>query len=133
RSAVHVLSHDPHFNLVQSITTVLFFFFNDTESYEIYTLSLHDALPISGVAVAKHGNRAITSQAGSADVLEALGIRIDLPPYEAARSLTERHFAFFFAPQYHPAFKFISQARKLCAERGQRTIFNFLGPPPNPA
>jgi anthranilate phosphoribosyltransferase len=87
----------------------------------------------AGVAVAKHGNRAITSQAGSADVLEALGIRINLPPAEAARSLQERQFAFFFAPDYHPAFKYITPARKLCAERGQRTIFNFLGPLLNPA
>jgi anthranilate phosphoribosyltransferase len=87
----------------------------------------------AGVVVAKHGNRAVTSQAGSADVLEALGIRIDLTPEEAARSLRERHFAFFFAPDYHPAFKHIGPARKLCAERGQRTIFNFLGPLLNPA
>ena len=87
----------------------------------------------AGIAVAKHGNRAITSQAGSADVLEALGVRIDLPPAEAARSLRERNFAFFFAPNYHPAFKHIAPARKLCAERGQRTIFNYLGPLLNPA
>lgn len=87
----------------------------------------------AGVPVAKHGNRAITSQAGSADVLEALGIKIDLTPDEAARSLRERHFAFFFAPSYHPTFKHIAAARKLCAERGQRTIFNFLGPLLNPA
>ena len=87
----------------------------------------------AGIPVAKHGNRAITSQAGSADVLEALGIKIDLPPAEAARSLRERNFAFFFAPSYHPAFKHIAAARKLCAERGQRTIFNFLGPLLNPA
>jgi anthranilate phosphoribosyltransferase len=87
----------------------------------------------AGVTVAKHGNRAVTSQAGSADVLEALGIRIDLTPAEAARSLHERNFAFFFAPNYHPAFKHISPARKLCAERGQRTIFNLLGPLLNPA
>jgi len=86
----------------------------------------------AGVTVAKHGNRAITSQAGSADVLEALGIRIDLSPAEAVRSLRERQFAFFFAPAYHPAFKNISPARKLCAERGQRTIFNLLGPLLNP-
>jgi len=86
-----------------------------------------------GVAVAKHGNRAVTSQAGSADVLEALGIQIDLTPEEAARSLRERHFAFFFAQKYHPAFKNISAARKLCAERGQRTVFNLLGPLLNPA
>jgi anthranilate phosphoribosyltransferase len=87
----------------------------------------------AGVTVAKHGNRAITSRAGSADVLEALGIRIDLEPAEAARSLREHGFAFFFAPKYHPAFKHIGPARKLCAERGQRTIFNFLGPLLNPA
>jgi anthranilate phosphoribosyltransferase len=87
----------------------------------------------AGVTVAKHGNRAMTSQAGSADVLEALGIKIDLSPEEAARSLRERNFAFFFAPNYHPAFKNISPARKICAERGQRTIFNLLGPLLNPA
>lgn len=87
----------------------------------------------TGVTVAKHGNRAITSQAGSADVLEALGIRIVLTPEEAARSLRDHQFAFFFAPHYHPAFRHIGAARKLCAERGQRTIFNFLGPLLNPA
>jgi anthranilate phosphoribosyltransferase len=87
----------------------------------------------AGITVAKHGNRAITSQAGSADVLEALGVKIDWTPEEAARSLREHQFAFFFAPNYHPAFKNIAPARKLCAERGQRTIFNFLGPLLNPA
>jgi anthranilate phosphoribosyltransferase len=87
----------------------------------------------AGVAVAKHGNRAVTSQAGSADVLEALGIRIDLSPEEAAHSLRDKNFAFFFAPNFHPAFKHIAAARKLCAGRGQRTIFNFLGPLLNPA
>jgi anthranilate phosphoribosyltransferase len=87
----------------------------------------------AGVTVAKHGNRAVTSQAGSADVLEALGVRIDLTPAEAVRSLQERRFAFFFAPAWHPAFKHIAPARKLCAERGQRTIFNYLGPLLNPA
>jgi len=87
----------------------------------------------AGIAVAKHGNRAITSQSGSADVLEELGVPIDLSPADAARSLAERDFAFFFAPNYHPAFKHIAPARRLCAERGQRTIFNYLGPLLNPA
>jgi anthranilate phosphoribosyltransferase len=87
----------------------------------------------AGVAVAKHGNRAVTSQAGSADVLEALGIRVDLDPVQAAESLRDHQFAFFFAPKYHPAFKEIGPARKICAERGQRTVFNFLGPLLNPA
>lgn len=87
----------------------------------------------AGVAVAKHGNRAVTSKSGSADVLEALGIRIDLNPEEAARSLREKNFVFLFAPNFHPAFKHIAPARKLCAERKQRTIFNILGPLLNPA
>ena len=87
----------------------------------------------AGVPVAKHGNRAVTSQAGSADVLEALGIKIDLTPEEAARSLREHDFAFFFAPDYHPAFRQIAPARRLCGQRGQRTIFNYLGPLLNPA
>jgi anthranilate phosphoribosyltransferase len=87
----------------------------------------------AGVPVAKHGNRAITSQSGSADVLEALGIPIDLPPDKAAQWLREHFFAFFFAPSYHPAFRHIGPARKLCAERGKRTIFNILGPLLNPA
>lgn len=86
----------------------------------------------TGVTVAKHGNRAITSQAGSADVLQALAIQIHLTPQEAVRSMRERNFAFFFAPDYHPAFKNIAPARKLCAERGVRTIFNLLGPLLNP-
>jgi anthranilate phosphoribosyltransferase len=87
----------------------------------------------TGVTVAKHGNRAVTSQAGSADVLQTLAIQIHLTPEEAVRSLRERNFAFFFAPDYHPAFKNIAAARKLCAERGVRTIFNLLGPLLNPA
>jgi len=87
----------------------------------------------AGVTVAKHGNRAITSQAGSADVLEALGIPIELTPEQVAVSLRDKQFAFLFAPKFHPAFKHIGPARKLCAGRGQRTIFNFLGPLLNPA
>ncbi len=87
----------------------------------------------AGVTVAKHGNRAVTSQAGSADVLEALGINIELLPAEAARSLREHQFAFFFAPGYHPVFRHINPVRKICGQRGQRTIFNFLGPLLNPA
>ena len=87
----------------------------------------------AGVLVAKHGNRASTSPVGSADVMEALGIPFDLGPEDAARSLRRHNFAYFFAPKYHPAFRHIIPARKLCAERGQTTIFNFLGPLLNPA
>ena len=86
-----------------------------------------------GVLVAKHGNRASTSSIGSADVMETLGIPFDLGPEDAVRSLHQHGFTYFFAPQYHPAFRHIIPARKLCAERGQTTIFNFLGPLLNPA
>jgi anthranilate phosphoribosyltransferase len=87
----------------------------------------------AGVLVAKHGNRASTSPIGSADVMEALRIPFDLGPEDAVRSLRRHSFAYFFAPKYHPAFRHIIPARKLCAERGQTTIFNFLGPLLNPA
>jgi len=87
----------------------------------------------TGVRVAKHGNRASTSPIGSADVMEALGISFDLAPEDAARSLRRHNFAYFFAPKYHPAFRHIAPVRKLCAERGQTTLFNFLGPLLNPA
>lgn len=87
----------------------------------------------AGVPVAKHGNRAITSKSGSADVLEALGIPVDLSPEAASRAIEEVHFAFLFAPRFHPAFKGIAPVRALCAERGQRTVFNRLGPLLNPA
>jgi len=87
----------------------------------------------TGVLVAKHGNRASTSLIGSADVIEALGIPFDLGPEDAVLSLEQNGFAFFFAPKYHPAFRHVIPARRLCAERGQSTIFNFLGPLLNPA
>ncbi len=85
-----------------------------------------------GLCVAKHGNRAMTSKSGSADVLETLGIRIDWTPEEAGRVLRDQGFVFLFAQSYHPTFKHIGPARRLCAGRNQRTIFNFLGPLLNP-
>jgi len=90
-------------------------------------------LAANGVAVAKHGNRGITSKSGGADVLEALGIRIDLPPDDFGRCLEEVGAGFLFAPLYHPAFKAIVPVRKQLAEAGRRTIFNLLGPLLNPA
>lgn len=90
-------------------------------------------LSSADVLVVKHGNRAATSKSGSADVLEALGIKTALSPEESVEWLSKYNFAFFFAPLFHPAFKNIAPARRLAAERGYRTIFNYLGPLLNPA
>ena len=84
----------------------------------------------AGVQVIKHGNRAVSSHAGSADVLEALGIRIDPSPEEAAKIYREIGIAFLFAPLYHPALKVAASVRR---DLGIRTLFNLLGPLSNPA
>jgi anthranilate phosphoribosyltransferase len=83
-----------------------------------------------GTRVAKHGNRSVSSQCGSADVLETLGVNIQAEPEVAARCLTEVGMAFLFAPTFHPAMKHAAQARK---DLGVRTAFNLLGPLTNPA
>ncbi len=83
-----------------------------------------------GVPVAKHGNRSVSSQTGSADLLEALGVKVDLPPDKVERCLFETDFGFLFAPLFHPAMKFAIGPRR---EIGIRTIFNLLGPLTNPA
>jgi anthranilate phosphoribosyltransferase len=97
-----------------------------------FNISTTTALVVagSGVPVAKHGNRSVSSQSGSADVLEALGVKIDLSPPKVEKCLFETGFGFLFAPLFHPAMKYAIGPRR---EIGIRTIFNILGPITNPA
>ena len=83
-----------------------------------------------GLSVAKHGNKAVSSNCGSADVLEALKIKINLKPYEVEKSIDKVNFAFMFAPNYHQAMKHVAGARKKIAKK---TIFNLIGPLSSPA
>jgi anthranilate phosphoribosyltransferase len=97
-----------------------------------FNISTTAALVVAaaGIPVAKHGNRAITSKSGSADVLDALGVRIDHDAVSAGDALRARGFAFLFAPLFHPAMRYAGPTR---AELGVRTAFNLLGPLTNPA
>ena len=98
-------------------------------TFNISTLSAIVAAAC-GARVAKHGNRAASSLCGSADVLEQLGVKIDLPPEGVARCIDEAGIGFLFAPIFHPSFRFAAVPRK---DLGLRTVFNVLGPLCNPA
>jgi anthranilate phosphoribosyltransferase len=98
-------------------------------SFNISTASMFVAAA-AGARVAKHGGRSVSSKSGSADVLEALGAKIDLPPAQVARCMQQTDIGFMFAPNHHPAMKVVAPVRK---EMGVRTLFNILGPLTNPA
>jgi len=100
--------------------------------FNISTTSMF-VLAAGGARVVKHGNRAITSQCGGADVLEALGIQIELGPDQLRACVEKVGAGFVFAPRYHPAFRAIAPVRKSLAAEGVSTVFNLLGPLLNPA
>ena len=105
-----------------------------TGGAKIKTFNISTAAAIVAAAakikVAKHGNRAITSKCGSADVLESLGVKIDANPQTVAKCINRANIGFMFAPMFHPAMKYVQPVRR---ELGFRTIFNILGPLANPA
>ena len=98
-------------------------------SFNISTASMFVAAA-AGARIAKHGGRSVSSKSGSADVLEALGARIDLSPAHVAECMVETDIGFMYAPNHHPAMKVVAPVRK---EMGVRTLFNILGPLTNPA
>lgn len=100
-----------------------------SNSFNISTTATF-AIAAAGVRIAKHGNRAASSLCGSADLLEGLGVEVELSPEEVARSVEEVGIGFMFAPAFHPAMRFVGPSRR---EMGIRTVFNVLGPLTNPA
>jgi anthranilate phosphoribosyltransferase len=100
-----------------------------SHTFNISTISAIVAAA-AGVHIAKHGNRSVSSKSGSADLLEAFGVKIDLPPEAVSESIDKIGFGFMFAPNFHPAMKHAGPTRR---EIGVRTIFNILGPLTNPA
>jgi len=115
--------HNPHF--VDIVGTGG----DGAHTFNISTASMFVAAA-AGATVAKHGNRSVSSKSGSADVLEALGAKIDLTPQQVAASIESVGCGFMFAPHHHPAMKNVAPVRR---EMGVRTIFNILGPLTNPA
>src|SRR5262249_40474893 len=102
------------------------------DASDTFNISTATALTVAGagVRVAKHGNRSATSRCGSADVVEALGVNITMPPARIAECLQEIGIAFLFAPTMHSAMRYVQPARR---ELRLRTVFNLLGPLTNPA
>jgi anthranilate phosphoribosyltransferase len=125
---------DPHLGLLDLDGPTLDVCGTGGDKLDLFNVSTTAMFVVAaaGAVVVKHGNRGITSKSGGADVLEALGIRIDLSPDGFRRCIEEAGVGFMFAPIYHPAFKAVVGVRKALAARGVRTIFNLIGPLLNP-
>ena len=121
----HALQVNPDFDTFEIVGTGG----DNAHSFNISTTSAF-ILAAGGIKVSKHGNRAASSKSGAADVLEALGVKIDLSPEQVVESMRRCGFAFMFAQKYHSSMKYVGAIRR---ELGFRTVFNILGPLTNPA
>jgi anthranilate phosphoribosyltransferase len=126
---------DPEFDPVRLPGPVIDVCGTGGDKLELFNVStaVMFVLAAGGACVVKHGNRAITSKCGGADVLEELGVKIGLQPADLRACVEAHGLGFVFAPAYHPAFKAIAPVRKALAAQGIPTIFNLLGPLLNPA
>ncbi len=126
---------DPHLGLLDLEGPTLDVCGTGGDQLDLFNVSTTSMFVVAaaGAVVVKHGNRGITSKSGGADVLEALGIRIDLAPDDFRNCVENAGLGFMFAPIYHPAFKAVVAVRKSLAARGVKTIFNLIGPLLNPA
>lgn len=129
------LAVDPHIDPATAPGPILDVVGTGGDNLNLFNVSTTSmfVLAAGGVCIVKHGNRGITGKSGGADVLEALGIKIDLPPERVAAGVRSIGLGFLFAPLYHPAFKEVAEARRMLAAEGRRSIFNILGPLLNPA
>lgn len=121
--------HCEHFDNNKDVLEIVGTGGDGSNTFNISTLA-SIVVSAAGVPVAKHGNRAASSKCGTADCLEALGVKIDLEPEESKRVLEDINICFLFAQKYHPAMRFVGAVRR---EIGIRTLFNILGPLANPA
>lgn len=126
---------DPHLGLIELEGPTLDVCGTGGDQLNLFNVSTTSMFvaAAAGAVVVKHGNRGITSKSGGADVLEALGIRLDLPTEGFRKCIEKAGVGFMFAPAYHPAFKAVAGVRKSLAARGVKTIFNLIGPLLNPA
>ncbi len=126
---------DPHLGLLQLEAPTLDVCGTGGDQLDLFNVSTTAMFiaAAAGAAIVKHGNRGITSKSGGADVLEALGIRIDGSVDQFRHCVEQAGIGFMFAPMYHPAFRAVVNVRKSLAARGVKTIFNLIGPLLNPA
>lgn len=126
---------DPHLGLIELDGPTLDVCGTGGDQLDLFNVSTTAMFiaAAAGAVVVKHGNRGITSKSGGADVLEALGVRIDLSGDEFRACVEKAGLGFMYAPLYHPAFKSVAAVRKSLAAKGVKTIFNLIGPLLNPA